>query len=314
MLRVERVEPERQSLQRLRSDLVHVNALHAIEQRKPDGAHARIKLRHRRALRHVLAHEVYDAARDLEIVLAKSARRIMHRGATEMLDHARRTVPAYKVRAEDRVRAFHLRIEPEAVQLITEAIADQVERFCQRRGLVCVADHYDLRRPRRTLDDHLQVASDAAVRALHVGRHPRIDERAAHDGRHAIDQRVVDHAVRNRDHAMRAELEHAELRRTGAAADCESRALAKPAAGARNHGHVRNPVLRRQCLQGSVRLGRDARLAEAGTARARRAVRAGERYRDCHVRLARRRLALKGPLFIPERASHANILQRQARR
>ena len=181
--------------------------------------------------------------------------------------------PALELRTQDGVGPLALRVEPEAVQFVTETVAYQLERSGQGLCGGRITDQHHLRGPRRTFDDHLQVARDATMRRFDVRRHVGIDQRAAHDGGDTVDQRVVDHAVRNRDDAMRAELEHAQFRRARPPADREARPLTEASGRASAHRHGLDAMRCGKSLECVERCGCNARLAEAGAARARRSMR-----------------------------------------
>jgi hypothetical protein len=86
----------------------------------------------------------------------------------------------------------------------------------------------------------------------------------------------MDHAVRDRDDAMRAEFEHAEFRRTRPPAYREARPLTKAGGRTRDHRHVTDAMRCRKSLECVERRGRNARFAEAWAARARRSMRTFE--------------------------------------
>ena len=137
------------------------------------------------------------------------------------------------------------------------------------------------------------------MRGFRIRRHGGIDESPPHDRRHAIDQRMLDAAVRDVHQPMRAELEHPELGRAEPAPDREPRAQTKPARRAGYHRHSRQSVSTRERLERRARGGGDARLAESRATRARRAMRAGwpecERRSGCHGNLNSRQDPVQHP-------------------
>ncbi len=203
----------------MRAHLVHAQFAHARQQGQADGADARMELGHSRTLGDPGAHVLDDALRDIEIALAERAGRVMHRRAREALDHGGGSAPVLEIRAENGVGALAVRVEPQAVQFVAEPLADQVEAGCQGRGRRAVGDQHDLRGLRAALHHHLQVAGEACMRGFRIAGHVGVDEAPAHDRDDAVDQRVMDAAVGDRHHAVRAELEHPDLGRARPAAN-----------------------------------------------------------------------------------------------
>ena len=111
--------------------------------------------------------------------------------------------------------------------------------------------------------------------AVRIRSHVRVDESAAHDIRYMVDERVMNAAVWNMDHAMRAHLKQPELGRAQATADRESSAVAESSGCPGNDLHPRQAVSARQIIQCAVDGGRNARLAEPRTAGAWGPMRAG---------------------------------------
>ena len=104
-------------MQRMRADFVHAQLADARQHRKADGADAGVELGDPRTLRNLGAHVIDDALRDLEIVLPERARRVVHgappKCSTTLVGPAARS----EVRAENRVGALAIGVEPQAVQL-----------------------------------------------------------------------------------------------------------------------------------------------------------------------------------------------------
>ena len=65
------------------------------------------------------------------------------------------------------------------------------------------------------------------MRVVRVTRDLGVDEGATNDARHMIDQRVLNHAVRNVDDMMGVELEEADLGGAEATADGQASAMTK---------------------------------------------------------------------------------------
>ncbi len=105
-----------------------------------------------------------------------------------------------------------------------------------------------------------------------VAGHSSIDQRPAHDGRHAVDQGMLNAAVGDVDHAVGVELEQPHFGRAQAAADGETRAVAKPGGFPGNHRDLRQAVGARQLIERAARGRSDAAFTEPRTAGARRAV------------------------------------------
>ncbi len=129
--------------------------------------------------------------------------------------------------SQDRVGAFALRVEPQAVQFVAEPVANQFETLGEGFDRRAVADDHDLRASRAALHHDLQVTGEPAMDGLGVGRDLRIDQRAPHHGRDAVDQWMLHDAVRDVHHAMRAEFEHAEPGRAQPAANGQAGAQSK---------------------------------------------------------------------------------------
>ncbi len=85
---------------------------------------------------------------------------------------------------------------------------------------------------------------------LGVRRDLRIDERTSHHGGNAIDQRVLDDAVRDVHHPMRAEFEHAELGCAQPATNGQARAHTESRHRARHHRHILQSMRAGQRFQG----------------------------------------------------------------
>jgi len=120
----------------------------------------------------------------------------------------------------------------------------------------------------------LQVAHKAQVRSVRIAGHICIYQGASHDSGDMVYQRVMHAAVRNMDHAMPALLKQPDLGRAQAAADGETRTVAKSGAIPGNDREVRQAVNTRQLLQRAARRERDARLTEPRAAGAWRPMRA----------------------------------------
>jgi hypothetical protein len=243
-----------------------------------------VELGDARALRHQGAHVRDDALGDVEVVLPERTGRIVDRGAPEAFDDRGRPAPAHEIWAEDRVGARDVQVAPEAVQRVAETGAHVVQARGERLDPVGIGDQHDLRRPRGALDDDLQVTREPAVRRLVVAAHAGLDERLSHDRGHAVDQRVLDAALRDGHDAVRPELEHAEGGPATPAADREPRAVPEPGGRAADHPGLPQAVGARETLQRLECRRRESRLAVAGAAGARRSVRAGGQARH----LARR--------------------------
>ena len=97
----------------------------------------------------------------------------------------------------------------------------------QRCGRLGIGNQHHLRGLRAALDDYLQIASKPEMRLIRIARDSRFDERAAHDARDAVDQRMLHAAARNMHHSMSAELEQPELRRADPPANREARTMPK---------------------------------------------------------------------------------------
>ncbi len=139
-----------------------------------------------------------------------------------------------------------------------------------------VADDHHLRAVGAALHHDLQVTGEPAMDGLGVGSDLRIDERAPHHGRDAVDQWMLHDAVRDVHDSMRAEFEHAEPGRTQAPANGQAGAQSKAGQRTRHHGNTRQAMGAGQRFQRCLCRGSDARLTETRTARAGRAVGAGQ--------------------------------------
>ena len=110
---------------------------------------------------------------------------------------------------------------------------------------------------------------------VRVAGHSSIDQSAPYDGSDAINQRVMNTAVRDVNHAVGAELKQPRLGRAQPAADGEPGTEAKPGRLPGNHLHLGQTVGARKALERAARGRGNAVLTEARAARARWPVRAG---------------------------------------
>ena len=170
---------------------------------------------------------------------------------------------------------FHHRLWRSFASELLERARERLER----RGLARVAHQHDLRALARALDDDLDAAQRAAVRALGVGLCGGLAQRASHRRRDAIDERVMHPTAWDVDDPVRALLEDPELRRIGAAAHGQPRPMAVAQARAGKQTWRREPGLERELGQPARDAGIDAGLAPTRAAGAGRPVRAG-RVRD----------------------------------
>src|SRR5262249_36595352 len=162
----------------------------------------------------------------------------------------------------------------------------------------------------------------AAMGALRIGRDARGPNGLLHRRGDLVDERMVHQAPRYVDDAVRAFLEHAELRRRRPSTDCQPRAEAIAEGRPFHHGRRREPRTGAQRRQRGARLASDAGLAEARTSRAGRTVRAPRPVggRPHGARACRRRWrAVKPDLCVdfavepPYRASMADPTSRIVR-
>jgi hypothetical protein len=126
----------------------------------------------------------------------------------------------------------------------------------------------------RALNDDLQVAREASVRAVRIAGQLGVDQRAPHHSGDAIDQRMMNHTVRDVHDSMRPELEEPELGRAQVAADGEPCPLPKAGTFSGNNRDLRQALGAPELAQRVPRGRRNSRLPEAWTTRARWAVRA----------------------------------------
>src|SRR5258707_13959326 len=111
--------------------------------------------------------------------------------------------------------------------------------------------------------------------AIRIAGHPGFDESAPHDRGNPVDQRVLNNAVRDVNHAVGAEFEQTELGRAQPAADCEPRTQSKSRSRPGNHRYLRQAMGAREALERAACRSGDARLAESRTSRTWRPMRAG---------------------------------------
>ena len=104
----------------------------AIEQRQADRADTGVELDHPRTRRDLRAHMFNDELREIEIALAERARRIVHGRPAKMFDNARRPPPTVEIGTENAVGAFGIGVEPQAVQILTEPLANEIQTRRQR--------------------------------------------------------------------------------------------------------------------------------------------------------------------------------------
>jgi len=148
-----------------------------------------------------------DLLSDLKIILAERARRIMYRGTAEILDYAYRPAPVLKNGTEDRIGAFAVRVEPQAVQLAAEALADEVKAGYEGVRGCAIADHHHLCGLGTAFDHNLQIAREALVRNIRVAAETSIDQSTTDDIGDVIYQGVLNNTVRNVNDAVGIELE-----------------------------------------------------------------------------------------------------------
>ncbi len=68
-----------------------------------------------------------DALGNVEIVLPECTWRVMYGRTAEIFDDTRRSMPGLEFRTDDGVGALAMRVEPQAVQIVAEALANQVQ-------------------------------------------------------------------------------------------------------------------------------------------------------------------------------------------
>ena len=107
-----------------------------------------------------------------------------------------------------------------------------------------------------------------------------VDQGTPHDVRDAVDQRVMNHAIRDVHDAVRAQLEQAELGRAQPAANSQARAVPKCRTLSGNYRHIRQTVSFRQLRERACGGRRDAMLGKAWTAGTRRTVWANEWFQE----------------------------------
>src|ERR1700677_229052 len=260
----------------MRAYLVQADLARAIQRRQADGADARVEFGDARALGNALAHVLDDSLRDVEVALTEGTRRIVHGCSAEALDHALRSAQLLECRPHDGIGVPEVRIEPQTVQIAAEPLADQREALRQRLGGCAVGDDHHLSALRGPLHHHLQIPGDARVCLVGVAAHARLDQGAPHDACHAVDQRMLDPAVRDVNHAVSAELEEPDLRRAQPSADRQTRPQPKAGIQPRDDLHVGQPVRPREFIERAFGGAGDPPLAESRTGRARRQVRTGK--------------------------------------
>jgi hypothetical protein len=112
---------------------------------------------------------------------------------------------------------------------------------------------------------------------VRIAGHSPIDQSAPHDASNAVDQRVLDTAVRDVDHSVSTELKQPQFWRAQTAPDGEPRAKSKPRSLPGNHRHFGQTLGARELVEPAARGGVDAGLTEPRATRTGRAVRT--RYR-----------------------------------
>jgi hypothetical protein len=228
----------------------------------------------------------------------------VHVGTTKVFHHTRRSAHVLKAGAEDRVRGLAIRIEPETVQLASEAFADQLEARGKRLGTRAVAHENDLRTLRAALDHHLQVTCEAQMCAIRVRRDLRIDQRAPHDAGNPIDEGMLNGAVGDVHHVMRIELEQPDLRCAQPSANSQSRTMSKAGGAPGNDVNVWQTMTARQFGECGMRGRRDSSLAKPWASGARRPVGARRNCAGLWDAYAHRRAAYS---HVPEDTSNARI-------
>src|ERR1700722_4208067 len=209
--RIELGKPELEPVQRMRIDFVHSDLARVREYRQTKGAHPGIEFGNPRALRNLRTHVLNDLLRDGEIVLPEGSRRIVDRGPAESRDHGSRPAPVLKVGTEDGIGALAVGVEPEAVKLRTQTIADQIEASRQGRGRPAVGDDHHLGALRTALHHDLQVAYQAQMRFIRVAGHSGLDEGAPHGSCNPVDQGMLNAAFGDVNHAVGPELKQPHL-------------------------------------------------------------------------------------------------------
>src|ERR1700736_3815131 len=103
---------------------------------------------------------------------------------------------------------------------------------------------------------------------VRVAGHSSIDQSAPYDGSDAINQRVMNTAVRDVNHAVRAQLKQSQLGRTQPAPDGEPRAESESGSLPRYHRDLRQPVDAREFIERAACGRSNAELSEPRAARA----------------------------------------------
>ncbi len=237
----------------MRADFVQLEIARAPQHGQADRADARIELGDPRTLRNLLPHVIDDGLRDLEIVLPEGTRRVMYRRFAEVLDHAGRSAPVLKLRAEDGVGAPEIGVEPQAMQLAAEAFADQLQALGQRLNGLAVGNEHHLCRLRAAFHDHLQVSGESQVGAVRVAGHSGINQGAPNHISDTIDEGVLNAAVRDVNHPMGTQLKQAHLRRAEPATDGKPRAMSKSGGLPGNYRHLGQAVDPRELIERAAR-------------------------------------------------------------
>src|SRR5450631_1323472 len=264
-------------------DFIHSDLADVIQHRQTNGTDARIKFSDPRALRDLSAQIFDNILRNVQIALPECARRVVHRSPAKMFDHAVRPIAVLEVGTKDGIGALAVGVEPQAVQLSTEALTDQIEAHGKWLRGRAVSDDHDLCGLRATFHNDLQVACETQMGLVRVAGHLRIDKRSAHHGGDAIDQRVLNAAVWDMNHAVGAKFKQSQFGRTQTAPDGQPGAQPIPGSLSGNHWDVGQSVRTRQPTERVARRRGDTALAESRATRARGAV----RVRHQCVRLTR---------------------------
>ena len=218
------------------------------------------------------ANALDRALEEGQVVLPEGARREEDRRAGQLLAEGLRTGESGHPGAEDRVGPIRLGIEEKALEAISEAAFDGRRKVPEDAGIVAPSDEHDLDPAARSFDHELQVAKDAAMGAIRIGRDARFTNRLPDRSSRFVDPRMMDGTSGHVDDPMGARLEEADLRVLRATADRESGAMTVGEAWCAVDGGLGKPRCASESGQRCHDAGRRIGLAEAGAARTGRAM------------------------------------------
>ena len=269
-------EPGAQTAQGVRAAFgeMHLGALG--QQRKPQGAAARVKIRHHRRRLPGLrrgqaprAHPGGQAVGQVEVGLAKGAGRKVDIHVADAFAYVGFPRQAFPIRAEDGVGARRISVPPETVERIAEERLDALGSGLETLGRRRVANHNQLHAVAIALHNDLEIAHQARVMGVAIGCAPVFAQRLLDRRRGRIDGRVMHAAAGDIDNIVSARRKEPDLGRVHPATHGQTSSAA-PAQGRtfddRRRGQIVFPGQAAELLEGIRRNapGAESRATGAG--------------------------------------------------